>query len=301
MIPSPVSTTLSSNRRSFLRRALAAGTGAALLPGVLARTAGAGTVQEDAAASSDLAVLNFALQLEYLEGQYYSLAVSGQTLEQAGIDTSGTGNHGAVTVKSNPMVNFQSDTIKGVAKEIASDEANHVKFLRAAISEAGATPVAQPPIDLLNSFNALSQLAGLGDTFDPFANELSFLLGAFIFEDVGVTAYRGGSTKITDRAYLKAAAGILAVEAIHAAEIRALLFAEGSDFIKATIAISAARDSLDGTSDHDQPIQDANGNANIAPTNINGLVYARNTRRVLNIVYGKAGANSGGFFPSGVN
>ena len=301
MTSTPVPTTVSSNRRSFLRRAATAGAGAALLPTVLSHRAGAATLAEDAAPSSDLTVLNFALHLEYLEAQYYSLAVTGQTLEAQGVDVSGAGTQGTVTVKPNPAVPFQSSTIKGIAQEIAADELHHVLYLREAISGAGATPAAQPAIDLLNSFNALSSLAGLGDTFDPFANELSFLLGAFIFEDVGVTAYRGGSTKITNRAYLKAAAGILAVEAIHAGEIRALLFAEGKDFINACEKISAARDSLDGASDHDQGIIDSNGNANIVPTNDHGLVFSRNARRVLNIVFGAANANSGGFFPNGVN
>ena len=116
-----------------------------------------------------------------------------------------------------------------------------------------------------------------------------------------MTAYRGGSTKITNRAYLKAAAGILAVEAIHAGEIRAMLFAQGSDYIDMAQKISDARDSLDGGSDDDQGLTDSNGSANISPTNGNGLVFSRNARRVLNIVFGTPGATQGGFFPSGVN
>ena len=163
--------------------------------------------------------------------------------------------------------------------------------------------MSQPDIDLKTSFTAAARAAGLiknNQTFDPFANENNFLLGAFIFEDVGVTAYKGAAPLIDNTTYLEAAAGILAVEAYHAGIVRSSLYQKG--LFTEVKKISDVRDAVDGSSDDDQSLRSSGKHANLVPTDANGLVYSRTPANVLNIVYlTPAQVTKGGFFPAGVN
>jgi hypothetical protein len=278
-----------NSRRSALLFGGAALAGLALSRNAIAQT----TV-------TDPDILNFALNLEFLEAQFYNLATTGQTLSQAGISTASGGGTagGTVSVKANPMVPFTTPLLKQFAAEVAMDEQNHVKFLQTTL---GSAAVAQPNIDLMASFNTLAQAAGLGSTFDPFASETNFLLGAFIFEDVGVTAYQGAAPLISSKTYLDKAIGIHNVEAYHAASIRTRIFQAGATAQAASQAIAATRAKLDGTGNDDIGVGVTSGGAaTIVDNNANGMTYARTTTQVLSIVYG--GSTSGGvFYPNGMN
>ena len=148
-------------------------------------------------------------------------------------------------------------------------------------------------------------LVSAGQAFDPYASDEAFLLGAFIFEDVGVTAYKGAAPLITSKTYLEAAAGILAAEAYHAGLVRTVLYAKGIEtpsLRAGADAISAARDSLDNAASDDQGISGTADTSNIVPLDSDGIAYSRSPGDVLNIVYlSKDSVSKGGFFPSGVN
>ena len=293
------------SRRGFLAGAGALGA-AALVTGcssgsqVTLPTNGGGTTTY-----VDADYLNFALNLEYLEAEFYLRAATG-----TGLSATDAGST-ASTVTGGTAVTFTDQVIGQYAIEIAQNELNHVRFLRNALA---ASAVDRPAIDFTAAFTAAAIAAGViqtGATFNPFADQTSFLLGAFIFEDVGVTAYTGAAPLLTNKTYLSAAAGIQAVEAYHAAEIRTIIANIGGSTLAAANMISALRGTLGGGSETaiSTGITTANGATTIGASSIvaadgNALAFGRSTDQVLHIVYatgGGAGVSSGGFFPSGLN
>ena len=275
----------------------------------------------NAAALTDTDILNFALNLEYLEAEYYTLAYSGALINTfnvgVGPGTAFSGGGSVITKPGGPAackVPFTTSNFAAYAYEIAMEERKHVLFLRSAL---GSSAVAQPNIDLYNSFNAAAAAAGIGPSFDPFASEVNFLLGSYIFEDVGVTAYHGAAGLITDKSILGAGVGIHAVEAYHAGLIRTTLWAldqaDTSLGIAATATkISTLRSTLDGTGNDDigltTTMDSLNGTSAsyqastiVNANQTNSLGFSRTTAQVLAIVYANAAGAPGGFFPNGLN
>jgi Ferritin-like domain len=298
------------------------------------------TQKAQAATLTDTDILNFALNLEYLEANFYNLAVNGVTIDKLStpIGITGTGTQGTVVTKASfAKVPFTIPTIKAYASETAVEEGKHVSFLRGAL---GTSAVAQPQIDLVNSFNMLAVAAGIGSTFDPFSSDAFFLIGAYIFEDVGVTAYHGTAGSITSSSNLSAAVGIHAVEAYHAGLVRTAINALDASptlagvptgtLTNLTQKISAVRSLLANptsapttqTTDggikgaDDQGIDNTvkvalnTSSATFPSTTVvdadnNSIGFARTPQQIVSIVTGVSPAassgNKGVFFPAGLN
>lgn len=267
------------------------------LAAIGAVAAGAALPLAEAAAQepdpSDADILNFALNLEYLETEYYLRGIFGQTADQA-FRTSLGG-----PVKGGRKVAFSSPVREGIFRNITGNEVAHVTFLR---SVNGSQAIPRPAIDFEAGFAGVAQAAGLPD-FDPFANEMNYFLGSMLFEDVGITAYKDSAKRIRNPQILESAAGILASEAYHMGAVRAVIYKMGEAARSRSFAISELRDRLDGPQDLDQPVVQMRGMSNVVPANENGIAFGRTTDHVLNIVYGNPakGVLQGGFFPEGVN
>lgn len=90
------------------------------------------------------------------------------------------------------------------------------------------------------------------------------------------------------------------MEAYRTGVVRTLLHQLGDQTRAAVQAISDLRAAVDGGTLDDQGVV-VGGKANLVPADDNGLTYSRTTRQVLNIVYLRKNAMSGGFFPAGLN
>lgn len=246
---------------------------------------------------TDNDILNFALNLEYLEAEFYLRAVTGSGVPAADAGTS----PGAVT--GGAQVTFATTSLQYVFNEIAQDELNHIRALRAAITANGGTPYDRPAIDLTAGFNGTASAAGIGATFNPFMDENSLTVGAFTLIDVGVTAYTGAAPLITSSKILDAAAGIQAVEAYHSGAIRSYIAGMASasgNTMYLTLAqkIAMVRATLGGGK------ETTLSTTGVVNADSNAIGYGRSTSEVLHIVYGTGGGSGvakGGFFPNGVN
>jgi hypothetical protein len=318
--------------KAVSRRKFVVGVGATA--GVAAVVAGCGggsavnnpTPPPPTASFTDADVLNYALNLEYLEAQFYLYAATGAGL-QAADTTAGSASTfqtvGTVTPGNAAAVPNLTAQQQEIINEIAYEEQEHVRFLRTAL---GSAAVPMPNIDL-SFFGPLAVAAGVttaatgAGSFNPFDSFDDFLIGSFIFEDVGVTAYAGAAPLITaagvQAGYLSAAAGILAVEAYHAGYVRTALtaraIAAGSaaayPYLGIANQVEALRQTLtvgaSGSVETMLTLPTAIGQASAiaAADSTNAVGFARTPNQVHHIVYGSAtvGVASGGFFPSGTN
>jgi hypothetical protein len=323
------------SRRTFLAGAGAAATASALAgcgSSSTTTTAPPVTTAPNTPLYLDSDLLNYALNLEYLEAQFYLYAATGNGLASTDISAGSASTYqtvGTVTVGDAAAVPGLTDAEQEIINEIAFEEQAHVKFLRSAL---GSAAVPMPDIDL-SFFGPLAVAAGIttaatGDgSFNPFSSFDYFLVGAFIFEDVGVTAYSGAAPLISipgvASGYLTAAAGILAVEAYHAGYIRTSLtgraIAAGSADkypylaaanlvadLRATLTVGAsAAPSTSGSVETllTLPTSLTTPSSIVAASPSNAVGFARTVNQVHHIVYGDptVGASKGGFFPNGTN
>ncbi len=286
----PDSPSSALNRRRFLS-GVGVGIASAITASAVVAGCGSGpTPYVDAAGQAEIDVLNFALNLEFLEATFYSYIVTGQ-------DISSTLTGGGPTPAGAPaQITFPSAQVNDLFAEILFDETSHVGSLRTAL---GATAINRPQLNL-------SALGAITSS--------NYLQIARLFEDVGATAYAGAAASLTGT-NITAAAQILAVEGFHAGALRLLAVQQGAPYPNGLPVPSDGYDIKPAdpgsvTNAENGPTT-ANGGFFATAANgttgqgntFNGFAFQRTTSQVLAILYGNTatGTSKGGLFPSGFN
>jgi hypothetical protein len=260
----------SVDRRSVLKKLAMAAVATGVAAASATRTLGA----QGPIVMTDL--LQFTLNLEYLEAEFYTMATQGVTIEALGLPIDGQGTPGRTIggrrIHFARLKRFSEE----IAFELAANERAHVVLFRNALLQLGVTPVAKP-------------LIHLEPTGTEFNDEVSFVVAARRFEELGSSLGAGAAANplINKSTFISTLGRLIGVEAQHVGNLR-LQIAE----------LDIPLTPLDGADIVPRP--SPNGQA--FSVNENGLTATRTPGQVLFHAYGGAAdATAGGFYPHGVN
>ncbi|KAK6146247.1 hypothetical protein DH2020_020116 [Rehmannia glutinosa] len=279
---------------------------------------------------SDVDLLEFPLNLEYLEAEFFSWGALGRGLDSfaPNLTMGGPPPIGVTKAKLSPV-------IKDIIAQFALQEFGHLRFTLNSLYSldnschspftrllAIQKTVPGFPRPLLNlsaaSFATVMNNAfekPLEPPFDPYANDINYLLASYVIPYVGLTGYVGANPKLQSPTSRRLVAGLLGVESGQDAVLRALLYERA--FVKVypyeiTVAeftnkISSLRNKLGKRGLKDEglivkPIQGAEGKipGNVLVGDQYSLSFGRTPEEILRIVYGTGKEDKpGGFYPKG--
>ncbi|XP_068659661.1 ferritin-like catalase Nec2 [Aristolochia californica] len=259
----------------------------------------------------DVEYLQLALNLEYLEAEWFLFASLGQGLDALAPELVNGGPSPIGVQKAN-----LDDVTRRIIEEFGYQEIGH---LREIIRVFGGFP--RPLMDLSSSnFAKLFDEAvgqALQPPFDPYQNSLNYILACYVVPYVGLVGYVGTNQNIYGHRTKRILAGLLGVEAGQDAVLRTLLYERGGQLVQPynytvaefTVFISDLRNRLAKCGNKDEglvvPLElgaEKRTSSNILAANDKSLTHSRTPAQTLRTVYATGNENKpGGFFPNGAN
>ncbi|KAK9821060.1 hypothetical protein WJX74_007096 [Apatococcus lobatus] len=226
-------------------------------------------------AQTDTDILNFALQLECLEGEFYNYAAG-----NGGLPASDRG--GGPAPIGGRAAKLGGQTL-ALAKEIALNEKRHVEFLRSAL---GSQAVPCPLVNLTafgDAFNTAVAPNTFNPPFSPFNDDLSFLLATFLFEDYWCVCIPRCGATAKQQSQPGSSCWQLCNRAVY----------------KISDGLAALRAKLGGGSN--QGVTNPDGSPQVVPVDGNSQTIPRTTAQIIAIGTGGSPTKKGLFFPNGLN
>ncbi|XP_071938663.1 desiccation-related protein PCC13-62-like isoform X1 [Coffea arabica] len=260
----------------------------------------------------DVDLLEFPLNLEFLEAEFFLWGSLGYGLDSIAPELTGNGP-APIGVKYAKL----SHPVRDVVAQFAFQEVGHLS--RAIKNTVPGFP--RPLLNLSSESFATVINSAFGRTlwppFDPYANDINYLIASYVIPYVGLTGYVGANPNLESPSAKKLVAGLLGVESGQDAVIRALLFERAYVMVKPygiTVAeftdrISYLRNQLGhaGVKDEGLVVRASEGpegriSGNVLAGDKDSLSFGRTPEEILRIVYGSGNENkTGGFYPKGAD
>ncbi|KAI3676737.1 hypothetical protein L1987_86350 [Smallanthus sonchifolius] len=258
---------------------------------------------------SDMNLLEFPLNLEYFEAEYFLFGSMGKGLDTIEPDLATAGP---------PPIGAQQANLSLLVRDIITQfgyqEIGHIRMIKKTI-QGFPRPLLNLSADSFATvMNAAFEIP-LSPPFDPYANDINYLISCYVIPYVGLTGYVGANPKLRSPISRKLVAGLLGVESGQDAVIRSLLYERANEKVvpyETTVAeftqkISQLRDKLGNSGLKDEglkvPIElgaEKKTQGNVLAGDEDSLAYGRTPQEILRIVYGTGDEHApGGFYPNG--
>ncbi|KAK1431542.1 hypothetical protein QVD17_08002 [Tagetes erecta] len=258
---------------------------------------------------SDMNLLEFPLNLEYFEAEYFLFGSMGKGLDSIQPDLAAGGPPPIGAKQANLSV-----VVKDIITQFGYQEVGHLRAIKKRVKG-----FPRPLLNLSSESFATVMNAAFGKPlsppFDPYANDINYLISCYVIPYVGLTGYVGANPKLHSPISRKLVAGLLGMESGQDAVVRSLLYERANKKVvpyAVTVAqftqkISQLRNKLgnDGLKDEGLKVPIKLGaekkvKGNVLAGDEDSLAYGRTPQEILRIVYGTGSEHTpGGFFPNG--
>ncbi|CAL1412954.1 unnamed protein product [Linum trigynum] len=258
---------------------------------------------------SDVDLLEFPLNLEYLEAEFFLFGALGHGLDVYAPNLTAGGPPPIGGRKANLDV-----ITRDIIEQFAWQEVGHVKAIKTSVK---GFPRPQLDLSAATFAKVINDAFGrpLSPPFDPYANGINYLIACYLIPYVGLTGYVGANPKLQGPGSRQLLAGLLAVESGQDAVIRGLLYERamvtvrpyGITVAEFTNRISVLRNKLGSAGIKDEGLvvprvlgAEGRVRGNVLAGDELSLGYGRTPEEILRIVYGGGNESSpGGFYPKG--
>ncbi|XP_057870219.2 ferritin-like catalase Nec2 [Cryptomeria japonica] len=257
----------------------------------------------------DVDLVEFPLNLEYLEAEFFLFGALGYGLDVVAPELPCGGPPPVGGMKAN-----LNSVVHDIILEFAYQEVGHLRGIKATV-KGFPRPLLNLSAEVFSNAVDAAFHTKLNPPFDPYANSLNYLLASYLIPYVGLTGYVGTNPQLQSATAKRLVAGLLGVESGQDAVIRALLFERLSEKVKPypyTVAeftdkLSMLRNRLGYTVDVDEGLvvpkeegAEEKVSGNILAGDMYSLAFSRTPAEILRIVYSTGNESMpGGFFPQG--